>query len=139
MVKKSAGAPKFLPIVGCGFLETGNFELAIGVFSTILLADKANSFANLALGVCYAQLTTARTTFLKEEAAAKAVHFMEAYSASRGQSRQLEVLYNLGRFFIHLSLNDKAISYFESCIDLFTTKSVKGSYLLNPAQRETDE
>ena len=32
MVKKSVNAPKFLPIVACGFLETGNFDLAVDVF-----------------------------------------------------------------------------------------------------------
>lgn len=54
MVKKSVLSPKFLPIVACGFLETGNFDLAIDVLHTILKKDKANSLCNLSLSVCYA-------------------------------------------------------------------------------------
>lgn len=51
----------------------------------------------------------------------------------------MEIYYNLGRFFIHFSMNDKAIENFENCIQLFTTKNLKGSYLLQPKSKETDE
>lgn len=51
----------------------------------------------------------------------------------------MEVFYNMGRFFIHLSMNDKAILNFEKCLDLFVTKNVKGSYLLQPKMKENDE
>lgn len=54
MVKKSTVSPKFLPIIACGFLETGNFDLAIEAFLTILKNDPLNSLYNLSLGVCYA-------------------------------------------------------------------------------------
>ncbi|KAL4434853.1 hypothetical protein ABPG74_021192 [Tetrahymena malaccensis] len=139
MVKKSDDSPKFLPIVACGFLETGNFDLATDVLHVILKNDKANSLCNLSLSVCYAQLTTARTTYVKEQMAAKAVHYMQAYQQTRGLTRQMEIYYNLGRFFIHLSMNQKAIENFENCIQLFTSKNLKGSYILNPKSKETDE
>jgi len=54
MVKKSSTSPKFLPIIACGFLETGNFDLAIDAFLAVLKNDSANSLHNLSLGVCYA-------------------------------------------------------------------------------------
>lgn len=64
---------------------------------------------------------------------------MKAYQQTRGLSKSIEIHYNLGRFFIHMSMNDKAIENFEMCIKLFTSKNLKGSYIIAPKTRETDE
>lgn len=119
---------KIYQLIGNGFLETSNFELACNKYTKVLSGDQSNSFLNLLMAASYLQATKVRTTQNKSDIAAQAATYMNYYKQFRGVYKQIEIYYNLGRFYSFLNLNIQAQNFYQLVVDLYLSKESKDYY-----------
>ncbi|MCR5813324.1 MAG: tetratricopeptide repeat protein [Desulfovibrio sp.] len=85
----------------------GDLFGALEEYKMALLADADNDMAWNSMGVCMAALGR------KEEARR---HFLEALARSQDAEQSAQILYNLGTISQSLGEDDKAMEYFERCV-----------------------